>query len=55
MKAIFELHDMYTETSSSINPARMAINVLVQFPLDKWPAAVRLLKQQHAPQRKIEN
>jgi hypothetical protein len=45
---------MLTEgVNYDINPARMAINVLAQFPLDKWPAVVRLIKQRKANTSRI--
>jgi hypothetical protein len=52
-KAIFDLLEMYEGVNYDINPARMAINVLAQFPLDKWPAVVRLIKQRKANTSRI--
>ena len=43
-KAFFEAFTLFTNIGYDINSSRIAINFLSQFPVGKWPAAVRLLK-----------
>jgi hypothetical protein len=50
--AWFDLCRMYTETELENSPIRMTTNLLAQFPLESWPAVVRLINQQHSPQPK---
>lgn len=46
--SLVELFQLYEQSGSPRNPARMAINVLEQFPLQSWPAVTRLLKSRYS-------
>ena len=43
--SIFELYHLYENAYPDINPAKMSAYTLGQFPVDKWPVVVRLIKQ----------
>lgn len=45
--SIVQLYDLYLSLGRGIRGTRMAINVLEQFPLNSWPAVVRLIKARH--------
>jgi hypothetical protein len=45
---LFSLYrSKYVPGETVVNPARMSINVLEQFPLKSWPAVVKLLTLKH--------
>lgn len=45
--AYLKLRELYPYGEALFSPDRMARNVLEQFPLHRWPAAVRLLEMHH--------
>lgn len=58
MKALLGLFNIYKseykDNKATINPARMAINVLEQFPLKSWPAVEKFIVAKHnQPQNQL--